>query len=82
MPIGNGRLTLIGGSIFYSKKEVYDMAKAKANKKIERFGKVNIGVWVGKETYENLVEIAEQEELTLSDVTRIALKEYVAKKKK
>lgn len=57
------------------------MAKAKANKKIERFGKVNIGVWVGKETYENLVEIAEQEELTLSDVTRIALKEYVAKKK-
>jgi hypothetical protein len=57
------------------------MAKAKANKKIERFGKVSIGVWVGKETYENLVEIAEQEELTLSDVTRIALKEYVAKKR-
>ena len=57
------------------------MAKAKANKKIESLGKVNIGVWVGKETYENLVEIAEQEELTLSDVTRIALKEYVAKKR-
>ena len=57
------------------------MAKAKANKKIERFGKVNIGVWVGKETYGSLVEIAEQEELTLSDVTRIALKEYIARKR-
>ena len=28
------------------------MAKAKANKKIKCFGKVNIGVWGGKETYD------------------------------
>lgn len=57
------------------------MAKVKVNEKTERFGKVNIGVWVGKDTYENLVKIADSEELTLSDVTRFALKEYVAKKK-
>lgn len=30
------------------------MAKTKANKKIERFGKVNIGVRVGKETYDRV----------------------------
>ncbi len=30
------------------------MAKAKANKKIECFGKVNIGVRGGKETYDRV----------------------------
>lgn len=47
----------------------------------ERNGKVNIGLWVGKEVHAKLAEIAKKEDLTFSDIVRIALKEYVQKKK-
>lgn len=45
--------------------------------KRERNGKVSIGLWIGKETCAKLNEIAEREELTFSDIVRMALKKYV-----
>ena len=43
-----------------------------------RGDKIQIGVWVKKDTYETATELAKSQELTFSDVLRIALKEYIA----
>lgn len=46
--------------------------------KKERNGKVVIGVYIAKDTHAKLIKIAKDRELNLSDIVRIALKEYVA----
>ena len=43
-----------------------------------RGDKIQIGVWVNKDTYAAATAIAKAQELTFSDILRIALKEYVA----
>ncbi len=40
--------------------------------------KICLGVYITKETHGKLVEIAEKEELTLSDIVRKAVKEFIA----
>ena len=47
-----------------------------------RDGKIQIGVWVKKDTYAKAKEVARTQELTFSDILRIALKEYLAKRNK
>lgn len=49
--------------------------------KKERDGKVNISIWINKDTHARLVELAKNAEFTVSDIVRIALKEYISKKK-
>ena len=44
-----------------------------------RDDKVQIGAWVNKDTYAAATEVARAQELTFSDILRIALKEYIAK---
>ena len=46
--------------------------------KKERNGKVVIGVYIAKDTHAKLIKIAKARELNLSDIVRVALKEYVA----
>ena len=46
-----------------------------------RGDKVQIGVWINKDTYARATEIAKTNEFTFSDIVRIALKEYVAREK-
>lgn len=55
---------------------------AKTRKKV-RNGKVNVGLWIGEDTYNKIQEIIEQDdELDFSTVVRVALKEYIAKHSK
>lgn len=55
---------------------------AKTRKKA-RNGKVNVGLWIGEDTYNKIQEIIEQDgELDFSTVVRVALKEYIAKHSK
>lgn len=55
---------------------------AKTRKKV-RNGKVNVGFWIGEDTYNKIQEIIEQDgELDFSTVVRVALKEYIAKHSK
>lgn len=56
------------------------MAKVETSGKKIRNGKVNIGLWIGKETHERVIKIAEKDELNFSDIVRIALKEYIEKR--
>lgn len=46
-----------------------------------RGDKIQIGVWINKETYVKATEIAKTNEFTFSDIVRIALKEYIAREK-
>lgn len=46
-----------------------------------RGDKIQIGVWINKDTYAKAIEIAKTNEFTFSDIVRIALKEYVAREK-
>ena len=46
-----------------------------------RGDKIQIGVWINKDTYVKATEIAKANEFTFSDIVRIALKEYVAREK-
>lgn len=55
---------------------------AKAKKKV-RNGKVNVGLWIGEDTYNKIQEIIDADgELDFSTVVRVALKEYIAKHSK
>lgn len=55
---------------------------AKTRKKV-RNGKVNVGLWIGEDTYNKIQEIIEQDgELDFSTVVRVVLKEYIAKHSK
>lgn len=55
---------------------------AKTRKKV-RNGKVNVGLWIGEDTYNKIQEIIEQDgDLDFSTVVRVALKEYIAKHSK
>lgn len=56
------------------------MAKVETSGKKIRNGKVNIGLWIGKDTHERVIKIAEKDELNFSDIVRIALKEYIEKR--
>jgi hypothetical protein len=55
---------------------------ARADLKKEKNGKVVIGLWLNKETHVAVEEVARKQELTFSDIVRMALKEYVAKHNK
>ena len=74
--LNRSRFTLTGKPIFYIQNGMYDMATKKTKKM--RGDKIQIGVWVKKDTYETATELAKSQELTFSDVLRIALKEYIA----
>jgi hypothetical protein len=50
-----------------------------ASKKKERNNQVNIGLYINTKTYESIVKIARDKELTMSDIVRIALREYIEK---
>ena len=49
---------------------------ATKNTKKMRGDKIQIGVWISKDTYAKATEIAKTKEFTFSDILRIALKEY------
>ena len=49
---------------------------ATKNTKKMRGDKIQIGVWISKDTYAKATEIAKKKEFTFSDILRIALKEY------
>ena len=51
---------------------------ATKNTKKMRGDKIQIGVWISKDTYAKATEIARKKEFTFSDILRIALKEYIA----
>lgn len=71
------RFTLTGKPIFFIfKMRRYDMATK--NTKKMRGDKIQIGVWISKDTYAKATEIAKKKEFTFSDILRIALKEYIA----
>lgn len=71
------RFTLTGKPIFFIfKTRRHDMATK--NTKKMRGDKIQIGVWISKDTYAKATEIAKKKEFTFSDILRIALKEYIA----
>ena len=43
-----------------------------------RGNRIQIGVWISKDSYTKAVEIAKKKELTFSDILRISLKEYIS----
>lgn len=51
---------------------------ATKNTKKMRSDKIQIGVWINKDTHATATAIAKAQELTFSDILRIALKEYIA----
>ena len=51
---------------------------ATKNTKKMRGDKIQIGVWISKDTNAKATEIAKKKEFTFSYILRIALKEYIA----
>ncbi len=55
------------------------MKKQRTSGRIPIKDKICLGVYITADTHEKLIELANEKELTLSDIVRMALKDYLAK---